>query len=310
VWIGSVIALTGDYRITSAFLLNGIFGPDGWSAEWRYWFVEAIVYIVLAAAAVLSIPLVDRIERRHPFWFAMGFVALGLLTRYGLVDVDDSRNRILSAPVVFWLFALGWAAAKSTTIWHRLCVTAVVVATVPGFFFGETRREIIVVGGLCLLVWLRSVPCPTMLSRVAGVLASASLYIYLTHFQVYLPLRDDHPWLALALSILVGILYWQAVTFVLGLRRRPGAVRTKSDRNPIASILGSNQRVAARRHVTAGRQPQSFQAGRERESERSIAWPEPIDARPRRTGPCLSCPPHPDGPGLPARPVGPPNSNG
>ncbi|EID81309.1 2-succinylbenzoate--CoA ligase [Rhodococcus sp. T7] len=237
VWIGSVIALTGDYRITSAFLLNGIFGPDGWSAEWRYWFVEAIVYIVLVLAAVLYIPLVDRIERRHPFWFAMGFVAIGLLTRYGLVDVDDSRNRILTASVVFWLFALGWAAAKSTTIWQRLWVTAVVVATVPGFFFGETRREIIVVGGLCLLVWLKSVPCPMVLSRVAGVLASASLYIYLTHFQVYLPLRDDHPWLALALSIVVGILYWRAVTFVLGLCRRPGVVRSESDRNRIASLL-------------------------------------------------------------------------
>lgn len=158
VWIGSVIALTGDYRITSAFLLNGIFGPDGWSAEWRYWFVEAIVYIVLVLAAVLYIPLVDRIERRHPFWFAMGFVAIGLLTRYGLVDVDDSRNRILTASVVFWLFALGWAAAKSTTIWQRLWVTAVVVATVPGFFFGETRREIIVVGGSAC--WCGSNPFP------------------------------------------------------------------------------------------------------------------------------------------------------
>ncbi|WP_312034177.1 MULTISPECIES: AMP-binding protein [unclassified Rhodococcus (in: high G+C Gram-positive bacteria)] len=242
VWIGSAIALTGDYRITSAFLLNGIFGPDGWSAEWRYWFVEAIVYIVLVAAAVLYIPLVDRIERRHPFWFAMGFVTLGMLTRYGLIDVDDSRNRILSAPVVFWLFALGWAAAKSTTIWQRLCVTAVTVATVPGFFFGETRREIIVVGGLCLLVWLRSVPCPTMLSRVAGVLASASLYIYLTHFQVYLPLRDDHPWLALALSILVGILYWQAVTFVLALHPL-STWRSESHGMPMASVLGVHQAV-------------------------------------------------------------------
>ncbi|MFF2113559.1 AMP-binding protein [Rhodococcus koreensis] len=256
VWIGSVIAVTGDYRITSAFLLNGILGPDGWSAEWRYWFVEAIVYIVLAAAAVLYIPLLDRIERRHPFWFAMGFVALGLLTRYGLVDVDDGPNRILTASVVFWLFALGWAAAKATTVWHRLCVTSVIVATVPGFFFGETRREIIVVGGLCLLVWLRSVPFPTLLSRVAGVLASASLYIYLTHFQVYLPLRPDHPWLALALSILVGILYWQAVTFVLVLCRRPAAVRSELDRIRIASIFGSIQRVTATGQMTANRQAQ------------------------------------------------------
>jgi acyl-CoA synthetase (AMP-forming)/AMP-acid ligase II len=232
VWIGSVIALTGDYQITSAFLLNGILGPEGWSAEWRYWFVEAIVYIVLATAAALSIPFIDRLERRYSFWFAMGVVALGLVTRYGLIEVDDTPNRILTASVVFWLFALGWAAAQASTTWHRVWVTAAIVATVPGFFFGDTQREIIVVAGLCMLVWLTSIPCPAVLARVAGVLASASLYIYLTHFQVYLPLRDDHPWLAFVLSIVVGILYWQAVNFTLSVGRRVMARIRQSDRSP------------------------------------------------------------------------------
>ncbi|MGW5073563.1 AMP-binding protein [Rhodococcus sp. NPDC004095] len=212
VFIGGVIAWTGEYRVTSAFLLNGILGPPGWTIEWRYWFVEAIVYIVLVAAAVLYIPLVDRAERAYPFLFAMGLVAVGLLTRYAVVPVDDGTNRILTASVVFWLFALGWAAAKAGTAWQRICVTAAIVATVPGFFFGDTQREVIVIAGLCLLVWVRSVRCPTALIRVAGILASASLYIYITHFEVYLPLRDRHPWPAFALSILVGILYWQAVT--------------------------------------------------------------------------------------------------
>ncbi|MGA9870364.1 MAG: acyltransferase family protein, partial [Rhodococcus sp. (in: high G+C Gram-positive bacteria)] len=228
VWLGVVIAVTGDYRVTSALLLNGILGPDGWSNEWRYWFVEAIVYIVLAVAAVLYVPSIDRLQRLQPFWFAMGVVGLGLLTRYGVIDVDDGRNRILTASVVFWLFALGWAAAQANTVVQRLIVTAAIALTVPGFFFGETEREIFVIVGLSLLVWLRSVPFPSALSRVAEVLASASLYIYLTHFQVYLPLRDDHPWLAFVLSMVVGILYWQAVTFALGLRRRFGGIRHPS----------------------------------------------------------------------------------
>ena len=94
-------------------------------------------------------------------------------------------------------------------------VTAAIVLSIPGFFFGDIQREVIVIVGLCLLVWLTSVPCPAVVGRVAGVLASASLYIYLTHFQVYLPLRDDHPWTAFALSIVVGVVYWQAATFVL-----------------------------------------------------------------------------------------------
>ncbi|MBC2641220.1 MULTISPECIES: AMP-binding protein [unclassified Rhodococcus (in: high G+C Gram-positive bacteria)] len=234
VFIGCVIAVTGEYRVTSAVLLNGILGPPGWTIEWRYWFVEAIVYILLAVGAVLALPLADRAERTYPFAFAMGLVTLGLLTRYAVVPVDDGLNRILTASVVFWLFALGWAAAKATTVFQRLCVTSAIVATVPGFFFGDTQREIVVIGGLCLLVWVRSVRCPTALLRVAGILASASLYIYLTHFEVYLPLRDKYPWPAFALSLLVGIIYWQAVTFTYRLlstvsRTRMSPRRTPSD---------------------------------------------------------------------------------
>ncbi|WP_080736057.1 AMP-binding protein [Rhodococcoides fascians] len=241
-WIGSVIALTGDYRITSAFLLNGILGPDGWSAEWRYWFVEAIVYIVLAVAALLFVPFVDRLERCHPFWFPMGLVGLGLVARYGLIDIDDSPNRILTASVVFWLFALGWAAAQANTVRQQLWVTAAIVGTVPGFFFGDTQREVIVTVGLCMLVWLSSIPFPMMLSRVAGVLASASLYIYLTHFQVYLPLRDDHPVLAFVLSIIVGILYWQAVDLALTLHRRVRNHARQAKRSPTATSANSSRR--------------------------------------------------------------------
>ncbi|MGV9718637.1 AMP-binding protein [Rhodococcus pyridinivorans] len=245
VWLGVVIALTGDYLVTSALLLNGILGPDGWTPEWRYWFIEAIVYILLVVIAVLSIPLIDRVERRHSFWFAMALVGVGLLPRYRVIELGDGNNLILSASMVFWLFALGWAAATSTTVWHRMIVTAVIAATVPGYFSGDLQRELLVIGGLGLLVWLESVPCPPVLSRIAGVLASASLYIYLTHFQVYLPLREDHPWLAFALSILVGILFWQAVTVTLALRRRVGAARAKSDPNPAGTSSGSPPSHAA-----------------------------------------------------------------
>ena len=44
------------------------------------------------------------------------------------------------------------------------------------------------------------------------MLAGASLFIYLTHWQVYPPLEDSgHPWLALGASLAVGIAYGHVV---------------------------------------------------------------------------------------------------
>jgi hypothetical protein len=83
-----------------------------------------------------------------------------------------------------------------------------VVASVPGFF-DDPVREAVVVAGILLLVWLRAVRVPDLVARVAGVLAAASLYIYLAHWQVYPHLEDEFPLAATLLSLLAGLAFWQ-----------------------------------------------------------------------------------------------------
>jgi hypothetical protein len=100
-------------------------------------------------------------------------------------------------------------------------VSAMVVGTVPGFFGFDLVREATVLVGMLLLVWVESVSVPTLVARWSGVLASASLYIYLCHWQIYPHLEDRVPLLATVLSLLGGIVLWQLATRVVpaGLRR-------------------------------------------------------------------------------------------
>ncbi|HEU4421235.1 MAG TPA: AMP-binding protein, partial [Pilimelia sp.] len=216
-WIALALVATDDYRPANVLLLNSLVGPHDGRTEWHFWFIEALVYILLAAAAALAIPLVDRLERRRPYGLPMALVGFGLVTRYDLLGLAD-RVDLPSAVVAFWLFALGWAAAKATTAWHRLWVTLAILVTVPGFF-GEPLREATIVAGLALLVWVPSVPSIAAVNRAAGVLAGASLYIYLTHWQVYPRLDGYPPLLALLASIAVGVAYAAAATRVTGLLR-------------------------------------------------------------------------------------------
>ncbi|MCK8674745.1 AMP-binding protein [Rhodococcus sp. HM1] len=209
VWIGGVVSVTGIHPVSSVFLLNGVFGPDAWTREWRYWFVEALVYIVLAVAVLLAIPWVDERERRFPFAFPLVLVAAGLLTRYQVIGPDTPTSQILASYVVFWLFPLGWAAARATAVWQRVVVSAIALATVPGFFHDEPERTALVLGGLLLFVWIPRMWWPALLVRPMEVLASASLFIYLTHFTVYPYLRDIDPWFAFGASLVVGIAYQQ-----------------------------------------------------------------------------------------------------
>ena len=117
--------------------------------------------------------------------------------------------------LAFWFFAVGWAAAKSSTTLQRVAVTVVLIVSLHGYF-DRTERELLVLAGFVLLIWWPALRCPPAASVVAGVIAEASLYIYLTHYQVY-PLFKGYPLLGVLASVVVGVVLTQLVST---LRRR------------------------------------------------------------------------------------------
>jgi hypothetical protein len=84
-------------------------------------------------------------------------------------------------------------------------VTVVLIVGLHGYF-GSTLREALVLAGLVLLIWLPTIRCPAALTVVAGIVAEASLYTYLTHYQVYALFDGLHPLLGVIASIVVGVL--------------------------------------------------------------------------------------------------------
>lgn len=222
-WIGLILLLNDDYTLANLFLLDSVLGPDGLKTGMHFWFIEALVYILIAAVGLLGLPAVDRAERRFPYALPLALAGLGLLTRYDLVGLPE-REQIPDAVTVFWLFTLGWAAAKAATVRQRLLVTAAALATVPGFFPGDPGREAIIVAGFVLLVWVPSLPSRERLNQLAGLLATSSLYIYLTHWQIF-PLIDGFSrYLAFLASLLFGIAYAAvAARLIRGLLARRGA---------------------------------------------------------------------------------------
>jgi hypothetical protein len=86
------------------------------------------------------------------------------------------------------------------------------------------------VAGVALLAWLPSVRVPRVLGRALTALAGASLFVYLTHWQVYPHLEVDHPLLATLASFAVGIGYWWVCRPAL--RRLGCALRTVATAPP------------------------------------------------------------------------------
>lgn len=207
-WIGMVAAFSDRYAWPHAVLLHAQLGSPG--ARWSYWYLEALVQLLVAVGLLMAIPAVRRVERDRPFPFALAMVAAGLVSRFDLFGSAPTSHRISRPQELLWLFALGWAGARAATNRQRLVVSALTVAVVPGFF-GDVQREVIVAAGLLTVVWVPMVLLPRRATGLVGTVASASLYIYLSHWQVFPPLSRLHgPVLATVGSIVAGIVFWMA----------------------------------------------------------------------------------------------------
>jgi AMP-binding enzyme/Phosphopantetheine attachment site len=228
IWIGAVALITGGYRPATVLLVNNFGGDAAWSVHWQFWFIEAVIWTMLALAAAFAIPHVDRLERRHPFGFALGLLGAALAARVVFLGgVEAHATERYTTLLVVWCIALGWLVARSGTLRQRLLTSAVACIAVPGFF-GTPSREAIVLIGILVLLWFPTLPVVRPLVPVVGVLAGASMFVYLTHWQVYPPLEDHVPWLAMLLSLAIGVAVWKSYTVVVArvgrsLRRRASA---------------------------------------------------------------------------------------
>lgn len=205
-WMAVIFTVTAEYG-AHLFFANTFFGANETAPEWRYWFVESLVYLLVVVMALAWIPALDRWERRWPLGSPLVLLTGSLLLWWTVADDPFPRSEI-SPGAVAWLFALGWAFARATRRRDRVLLSLGMVAAVP-FMYDDLSRWVLIVGGLLAVAWLPSIPIPRVAARAVAVLAGASLFIYLTHYQVY-PLLDDRPWSGLALSLVVGIALWWA----------------------------------------------------------------------------------------------------
>ncbi|OBF32439.1 AMP-dependent synthetase [Mycobacterium sp. ACS1612] len=237
-WILIALMITDDYTPTNLLLANKFLGPHDSMTAGRLWFVEVLVWILVALALLCWLPAVDRWERQRPFTVAVTFLAVGLALRYDILGLHLG-NQAWFTVLAFWFFAVGWAASKTSTIVQRAAVSVVLAISMYGYF-DRTERELLVLAGFALLTWLPALRCPPVATVLAGVVAEASLYIYLTHFQVY-PLFGEHRLLGVVASVVVGI----AVTYlVTRLRARISPkLRSMTDSGPISI---RNRSLAAR----------------------------------------------------------------
>ncbi|MFW2335966.1 AMP-binding protein [Ilumatobacter sp.] len=243
VWVAVGMLAFGSYGLGTLLLVNNYVGPASHAGDhWHFWFVEVFVHLVLIATALLAIPAVHRFERRFVYLLPLGVLAVALVLRMDWSHMGDWYNLRYRTHGVAWFFVLGWLIQRSGTWQQRLTTTLVCLAIIPGFF-QIAARDWRITALLVALVWARQVPLPRWSVAPVGVLAAASMWIYVSHFSIWPLFRSVFVReVAYVLTLASGVVVWFVAGRSLGLlntwrqgRRQPD--RQRSPRSPTTTPI-------------------------------------------------------------------------
>ncbi len=229
-YLAALFILLRRFYIHSILMISNFQEPT-YSDGIRYWFIEVLIQIILITGIFLSFSQTARsymFDKPYNFFlvatgvcFFMRLITWNLSVSTGLLEVFPHQL----PNVIAFVFFLGGLVASSQETRQRLFSSLFIafVLLVP-IMLGQARRDfIILLISSLLLVWFKEIKVFAFMKFPIFQVAFASLFIYLTHFQVVSTFENFTmsivtKYAALAVSIALGIvgkILWTAVIKML-----------------------------------------------------------------------------------------------
>lgn len=193
------------------FFASNFIGTDV-AGGFSFWFIEVLLQNLAILAALFALPGMRRLVRERPFETAVAFTMLAYLVHAGVGTVWHTGALDHRVPhEKIWLMGLGWGVAASVTWRQRALVVAlaVILLGLELVVGGETNP--LMFATVPVILAFRRVRLPYPLNVGVTMVAAASLFIYLTHFQFLslvhkLPDVMTNEWMSLMAALLGGVL--------------------------------------------------------------------------------------------------------
>ncbi|WP_151641208.1 AMP-binding protein [Corynebacterium sp. 11A] len=203
------MATTDRYGLSNLLFIHWWRPSEG--ASGSLWFIESYVLGLILIMGLLSIPTVYRRYRHEPFVTACVLTGVFLILRFAVGAWDIVQTRF-EPPGAMWFIAAGIMISQARSRRQKLLAATILVAGSVTLFEHVTQWVYVMVVSAILLSEVR-LPVPCAIVRPVGLIASASLYIYLIQFDILAqPLSE---FITVPLCFLAGIVLWKASTSVV-----------------------------------------------------------------------------------------------
>lgn len=200
--------LTWRFEVTPLLLISNFLDPHDLKG-FLFYFMEFYIQLLLLAALLFSFASVRE-------WFRVRPMASALALLVAVVAVDRTLEMFWSTDYNYhrvpwhyaWAFVLGMVLAGANDFRTR-CLAMAVAMVAAVTVWGWTSGGFYVMGGCALLLFVPAIVVPAPAKVIVAEIASASMFIYLSHYQmisiVAKVFGQARPWLSLVSATLVGI---------------------------------------------------------------------------------------------------------
>ncbi|HEY2735204.1 MAG TPA: acyltransferase family protein, partial [Polyangiales bacterium] len=201
-----------DFTLSTLLFYSNFIDPHAGHGA-SFWFINMLLQLYLIAFALCSIPAARSALRDHPIASSLTVLGAAVLTAKLVPHVWDTGYLYNLVPhYMGWLFAAGACLYYASAPKWRPVASVMLLVFAWKLVPMDSVRAWVTAGGL-MLIWLAQIQVPQWLARGLSTIASASLYVYLTHVTVFHALRALIPNVSHAVEIVVafgvGIAVWQ-----------------------------------------------------------------------------------------------------
>jgi len=199
--------LKGGTLYPSVLLFYNNFIDHYTDGGFNFWFIEVFAQLHLLFFGLCAIPRFRNWVRNAPYTVSLALFAIGFVlnqTMPLLWNTDHIYNLVPYRFICY--FALGWCLFFGRGTRQRALNSGLVVLLCSMQLPAISEALWVLFGGM-LMAWSPPVRLPRSVATVVGAVASASLYIYLTHqtaFSVVMALPIPHNHLLQIPCALVG----------------------------------------------------------------------------------------------------------
>lgn len=204
----AIILGNSDYRVT--LLISNFFVP-GLSESISYWYIEVYLQIILIMFLLLSIKFIRQNIKKNSFNTMATLSVLSILLFIGSQGIWDTHYLYRRVPqMLLWMFVIGMTIKLSDNWYKKIISTVLFLMATLLFREYQLKADYFVICGL-VLIWVPVIKIPFAVKKIVTGVASASLFIYLTHFQfksLSEKIIGQNEVFAVVLALIGGTLIW------------------------------------------------------------------------------------------------------